>query len=441
MSKSSAAFQRIVLILAAAGTFGVAAWVGYDLFQPATAPFVAPSRARVSFDTRYDVRNNPLFTQLQPNVIGDIQTGPLGKANPFLGKGEETGSPVGGASNLPVIEQVQLGGGTLAGLERSVNGGVMAYLIGKPSEKSYSAELREYAADGSATTFASWTMDADHPEIMPVSFSQAPDGTVWLGGATGMIGTVAKGEQPLWTQQAEPIVPKEIRFDGAGRLWMTDYENVLMKDQSSVQQFGLSALGGEEELAVIQPWISLLSASLQKDFTSPIDQRTDMSSVNVLSPLADGRMSVNNGFYVAVFPVMQGASMQIVNPVASSSLALAVAPNGDVWSRRIFDDALVRVWATSTQTYVDPVTIPHDAIRRPWLFASDDASFYAIDYTPKSSILWRVIGSSWVANVVMASGTLPVDSITAVRTDNAGNLWAAMKQGGLLKITHPSTGQ
>jgi hypothetical protein len=440
MSKPSPVFHRIVLIFAATGTFGVAAWVGFDIFQPASAPFVAPARPRVSFDARYDIRKNPLFVELQPNVTGEIQTGPLGRANPFSGSGGGAGTSGGGAVSLPVIEQIQLGGGTLVGLENDIYGGVMAYIIGKPSETTYSAELRVYAADGSATTFASWTMDANHPEIMPISFSQSQDGMVWLGGATGLIGTVASGQQPTWTQQAETVVPKEIRFDGAGRLWMTDMKNILIKVQGSVSQFELSKLGSEEQRAAIQPELSLLDPALRGELDMAVDSRSDVPSVNILSPLADGRMSVNNGFYVALFPLQQG-NMQIVDPVASSSLALAVAPNGDVWSRRIFDSSLMRVWTTSTQTYVDPVTFPRDAIHRPWLFALDNASLYAIDYAPTSTVLWHTIGSSWVANVVVASGTLPNDSITAVRVDGAGNIWTALKQGGLLRITRPSARQ
>jgi hypothetical protein len=139
MAKISPVFQRIVLILAAVGTFGVAAWVGYGIFEPITAPFVAPPRARVSFDAKYDVSQNPFFTELQPNVSGEIQTGPLGNANPFLKEGSGSGSSgIGGG--LPVAEQIQLGGGALQGLERSVNGGILAFILGKSSETAFTAE-------------------------------------------------------------------------------------------------------------------------------------------------------------------------------------------------------------------------------------------------------------------------------------------------------------
>jgi hypothetical protein len=285
-------------------------------------------------------------------------------------------------------------------------------------------------------TFASWTIDASHPEIVPVSFAQASDGVVWLGGGLGMLGTVSQGQQPVWTQQVAGTIPKEMQFDGAGRLWMTDMTDYQWVEQGVVHSFVLSSLGSEDQIADIRPWLALLDPALQNELSVAVDSRPDVPAVNVLTPLADGRMSVNNGFYVAQFPVQLG-NMEIVDPVASSSLALAVAPNGDVWSRRVKDSVLVRVWATSTQTYADTASTPHDAIRQPRLFASDNTSVYTIDYTPTSTVLWHTLGSDWIANIVSASGTLPNDAVNTIRVDGAGNVWAALKQGGLLKISRP----
>ncbi len=79
-----AALGRVLFLLVGAGVIAVAYGLVQIALAPVPVPPVPPSPASVSFDPKLDVTKNDAFARLRPEGPPTIETGLLGRQNPFI---------------------------------------------------------------------------------------------------------------------------------------------------------------------------------------------------------------------------------------------------------------------------------------------------------------------------------------------------------------------
>ncbi|OGL73014.1 hypothetical protein A3E39_04775 [Candidatus Uhrbacteria bacterium RIFCSPHIGHO2_12_FULL_60_25] len=429
MPRRSAAFQRIILVLAALAVLGAAAWAAQQVFEPVPVPPFPPPKARVSFDTRKDIRGNALFQTLQGYVTGVIEPGVLGRPNPFVGP-VATGTTAGatGGAGLGVAEEISLGGSGVIALRQAPDGSMLALLEGKRGADAV-YEVRRYKTDGVVDSPVTWTVPGGpvSDAITPASFAEGSDDTFWFVSAAGHVAKAVTGSMPTWS--AAPLMALNgesvsMRVDAADRIWVTDGHTVYNGDGISFTTTDL---------------VSLL----------PIDtayaQDPELLNPNMIQVLAGGRFGVLTAAIAYTLPLASSQSPIVYSLLPTSTggmmqgIAMGQTPEGGLlYVPSVAGPLLALVSSSGTKTYDDPYTVPtrvlSQAIERT---ATDGNALYALDYSSTSTILWKLIEESWTANVIAASGTLPNDVPVQVEPDGAGNVWVQLKQRGLLRVSPP----
>lgn len=438
MSQKSLWIYRILLALSAVVFLGVLIWVAMRFFEPAPAVELPATKSRVVFNPSIDIRSNPLFEGLKAFFGGAVEPGILGKPIPFVAPSSTLAS-VSGSTSLATGEELPLAGAHAVDLTRAPNGAMLVLLSGTSNDGTV-FEVRSFGTDGSVQSISSWRSTGE-TGLDPVRLAQAQDGTLWLGSATGRLGTLDAGSAPLWKPSAEVQLfagAAQLLFDAASRLWVTDGFAMYLRNGGSLTPVDLYGSMTETDRTILANQLTQVPDSAKPLPLEGPDGLLKAALVpDRLTALADGGMMVNTGYAAIRLPSSASAPPVLVNTLATSSLPIAVAPNGDVWAERFTDRALVRLWATGTRSYVG-VPAPTRALAHPQEFVSDLSTLYVLDYSPTSTVVWSTGGTEWLAQAVAASGTLPNDVPVHVEVDGAGNLWAIMSQGGLVRILRPA---
>jgi hypothetical protein len=440
--KRSILFQRFLLVLSALAAFGIAAWVGMRIFEPVVILSPPPLARRVSFDPQADVRNNPLFAFLRANVVGDLAPGALGRANPFVGPVSTSSAIQQPSARLASIEEIPLFGGRVLALAPAGDGSMLVLLRSSQGDGTWNYEIRSYLSNGDVVTFTSWSAGSD-PNLQPTAMT-ARGATVLLGGAAGHLGTVERGAIPTW------IVPNGIpntvgmirwlRVDATNRLWMSDGAQAFMEQDPGVfQSVDLLSLLREDERVRMSREIGGLPTRRQPVTAGASTPLHAALRARRMDPLTDGRVVLTTGYVSVFFPLSANARPEVRDLMDVSTVPILVAPNGDVWGMRVTDDVVTRSWSTGTQAYVDRVTLPYRAFEHPELITDDRNGLVALDYRQASAVLWFEHAGAWVAQIAMASGTLPLDTPAAVQLDGTSTLWVQLEGGGLLRVTPPAS--
>lgn len=442
--KRSAAFQNIILALSALAVLGAAVWVGMVVFEPAPVPPIPPPRTRVSFDAKADIRQNRLFNALRAVITGEIEPGALGKLNPFVGPAGAGQSGSAAGSGLGVAEEIALGGSGAVSLSPGRDGSMLVLLEGKSgADRIY--EVRRFGTDGLVSSLVNWTLvegdvSGSNDALVPAAFAQDRDGKLWFVSAAGRVAyaepapPLARGGVPAWS--AMPLVlfagaNVQARFDGNDRLWVTDGNTLYGGDGQSFEAYDLSRLLSEDKRQFVQS-------------AQPAERAMSPSRIQVL---AGGRLGVLTPAAGIVLPLASPEQPIVFDLIPTSTefvppgIAWGQTPDGDLlYAPKDGSVKLTRLSATGTRMYDDPYAMPRRAFLDPFsLTLSDARALYALDYTPTSTILWTLAGENWTADIVAASGTLPNDAPRRIEPDGAGNVWAILRQRGLLRVSPPKT--
>ena len=82
--QTSPLVSRIISIVIILASLGVALWLGLKFLEPVPVPPPPAPRQAVTFDRNADVSANPVFTGLQPYGPSQVESGPVGRVNPFI---------------------------------------------------------------------------------------------------------------------------------------------------------------------------------------------------------------------------------------------------------------------------------------------------------------------------------------------------------------------
>jgi hypothetical protein len=432
--------HHIALVVSALAVVGIVIWVGMQVLEPVQVPMAPPAKIQVKFDPKADIRKNSLFEMLKEFIIGDLEIGVLGNPSPFVGP--NSGMQIlqqGQESRLATMEEIPLQGAFAMDFAHGTSGGMHVLLTGMADEYTATYEIRSYETDGSITTFASW-MDPSELAFTPVAIAQDHSGRIWMGSGEGKMGYVEQGGEPMWflvedTGLLGPV--KSIVVDAVDRIWATDGVELTV--------------GGDLGFSPVDLY-EQMSEGQQGDFIYSIDDLAiRYGSVNQIYNIRDikealmperlsvtrkGRVGVSTGYTAFHFNLTLQQRPDWINILSvSSTVPLIIGPNGHVWGRRLEDDVLMRVWATGTRAYMSKLAVPSRALMNPYLFTQDASKLYAVDYAPTStSVMWSSEGEEWFSQLIVASGTPPLDIPVKIEVDGDENVWMLMKQGGIVRI-------
>jgi hypothetical protein len=428
---------RIVLALAGFGVFATAVWVGMRVLQPAYVEIPVPSSERVSFNPEADVRENSFFAALREFVVGKIETGAVGNPSPFVGMGSASQLQEGQESRLATLEEIPLQGASVIDIARGSDGSMLALLGGRQGE-GMTYEIRSYGSGGEASTFTSWSA-AFSTAFTPLAMAQDHAGRVWLGNLDGRMGYADRGGTPVWLSYIDtgleaPVTSVEV--DAVDRVWATDGITLTQGGENGFAPMDLVQQMSEEQQANFLTSIERISSELgYGQVEIGFEDLQEAAMPERLSVTRDGRIGVSTGFMAFRFSLALQQRPDWIDVLATSTYALVVGPNGEVWGRRYEEGALTRVWATGTRAYMSALSAPSQALLNSRLFAQDENLLYAVDYNPTStSVLWSTGGEEWLSRIIAASGTVPLDVPRKAEVDGEGNVWLLMEQGGLVRI-------
>lgn len=438
--KRSAIVHRIVLVISALAVVGIAIWVGMQVLEPVQVPMAPPAKTQVKFDPKADIRKNTLFEMLKEFITGDLEIGVIGNPSPFVGP--DSGMQVlqqGQESRLATMEEIPLQGAFAQDFAHGASGGMLILLVGMADEFTATYEIRSYEPDGSATTFANW-QDVTGLAFTPTTIAQDHSGRIWMGNGEGNMGYVEQDGEPTWllgedTGLFGPV--KSLVVDAVDRIWATEGSELTVGGDlgfSTVDIFQQMSKAQQEQFIY-----SIDDLAIKYGSADPMYNILDLKYALLperLSVTREGRVGLSTGFTAFHFGLtLQQRPDWIDTLAASSTVPLIVGPNGHVWGRRLEDDVLMRIWATGTRAYTSKIIVPSQALTNPHLFAQDTSKLYAVDYAPDAtSILWSTEGEEWFSQLIVASGTPPIDTPVKVEVDGDGNVWMLMKQGGIVRI-------
>lgn len=438
MSTPSAITKRIAAILVAVACLGVIFWVGTKFFEPTSVPSPLPPKSPVSFRGDTAVLEHPLFKTLQLFVTGEVLLGPVGNTYPFGALAEiSTSSSIQDALalQLATFEVVPLGDGYIVkDIIRGRDGRLLA-LVYHPDTQGVLYEIRSYAWN-EMSVFSSWHSDAIGPESRVSVIAEGGSGTVWMLNERGQVGRVTESQKPVWLGVQTGLTGSNMRIavDSSDQVWVSDGMTVSVGSESSFTPVDLYASMSESERAKFSNQLSLLPLNVRP---MPQGDGSDGLVRAALQPegffsLADGRMALTTGYAVARLPLSSTNRIEWIDTLGSLALPLAVASNGDVWALRYTDETLTRLRGTESMGF-GANSSPRDARENPDLFTSGSTRFFAFDYAATSTFLWSTDGMSWGNQIVVASGTMPNDTIRKIASDRWG-IWAMLSQGGLMRI-------
>ncbi|MBD3252088.1 hypothetical protein GF380_06625, partial [Candidatus Uhrbacteria bacterium] len=389
---SSAIIYRIVLLLGALGIVAAAIWIGIQVLEPVRVPPAPPSKPAVTFDPKADIRSHNLWGTLQDFLQGIPQeTGVVGNPNPFQSSGIAIGA--GGVSRLASIEAISLQGGVVEDVTAGTEDGVLVLFSGTPQNSGVQYEIRSYAADGSATTFASWN-DVLGLNTTPIALAQDFDGRVWLGNSAGGVGYVERDGVAVWqdavvTGLQGPV--QQIVVDGVNGVWVTDGIGLTKGDADGFTPIDLvQQLSSEQQEEMLNRIQTVKEANTDSD--APIQTIENVRQAlqpKKLSVLADGRVGVVTDTAVFQFGLSMQSRPEFRNVLAVPAYPLALDPTGEIWGKTTGDGSLLKILATTTRLYSPPPLSPEQAVRNINLFAQDAQKLYAVDYVPGgTSVLW-----------------------------------------------------
>jgi len=226
--------------------------------------------------------------------------------------------------------------------------------------------------------------------------------------------------------------------DGAGRVWATDGASLALGGRDAFAPFPFaSRLRAEDSAALVAEALEMPEETRPTPLEGADGLLRALIAPRRLSVLSNGEMGLIAARTAFVFPLALQNSIRWTD-VSAASVPLAFDGSGDVYARSIVDGAFTRVWATGTTAYTS-VPLPRDARVNPDLFGSGPDGLFALDYVPTSTVLWTARGGTWTAQIVAASGTAPGDEVVRVGSDGAGNIFAILRQGGLIRIRRGSS--
>ncbi len=433
--KNSELIHRILVLVIGGGVLAFVFWGGMQLFSSKFVPVSIPSRKDIRFEPKREVWENTLFSSLQGFFTGNVTPGALGKSLPFEGgAGSQQQLLQGQVSPLASMEEISLAGARAVSVSRSSDG-TMAVLLSSPRPAGGDAyEIRLYAADQSATTFAAWQTGPTDPVVWKIAASN--DGSVWLGGTSGYIARCEKNGTPT------PILPEstglhgniqDIAIDGAGRVWATDRTALALGGVDSFAPFDFSSrLRAEEQRALLNELSKMPDAP---SVTSDADQQALLKTAlhpYAFSVLANGEIGLNTKLAAFVFPLALQNSIRWIDTGLPASMPLAFDPNGGVFTLNAATHQMQYVWATGTRLYASeatPSAVPSSA------FANGLDGVYALSNSASSTVLWIGRSGNWVAQIVAASGTISAaDGVAQAAVDGSGTFWATSPSGKLLHV-------
>ena len=83
-SVSPTLISRITLVIVILASVASAFWAGTKFLEPVTVPPPPPAKGYVKFNVKTDVSKNPVFAGLEALGPKKIESGELGRQNPFV---------------------------------------------------------------------------------------------------------------------------------------------------------------------------------------------------------------------------------------------------------------------------------------------------------------------------------------------------------------------
>ncbi|MEN9557949.1 MAG: hypothetical protein RL141_318 [Candidatus Parcubacteria bacterium] len=439
MSLPSALIHRLALVFSALVALGVMAWIALRVVAPVAVLPPPPAKTQVRFDPKTDVRTHPLFSTLSAVIRGDLQPGPMGRTNPFVGSGQALPAAQPVASRLGTVQEIPLGEGVrMRALAPAKDGAILALV----DRGSLSFEIRRYrAGEEGFSVAATWQLTAGSVQDawIPVAFLQDGFGKVWLLSRGGYVGSIQTDGKPSW--DATPVFMGAdggsleawgaLAVDGAGRLWATDGQRVAAGTDGRFSPVDLLVSLSDAQRAALAaaPGIPGAAPRLGWGDAAPEAPRR-------LAALADGRMSVITPALGLVFPLSLQGRAEVFDLIdARAGVPFAFGTTGELWART--GEGLVRLRGAERQAYNDMIVLPKQALLQPRLAETGRAGLVALDYVPDATVLWEVVDGEWVARATGSAGAQPQDSAERIVADGEGNVWAILRQRGLLLVRPP----
>jgi hypothetical protein len=432
--------HRLLLLLIGGGVIIFILWGGATLFQSHFVLTAIPARTSVHFAPNTGVWDNVVFRSLQAFYTGNVEAGALGKPLPFGGIGQGMQLQSGQVSPLATMEAVPLGGARAIDLARAADGSMLVLMKGVRQGGIGSYEVRSYAADNSASTFAAWDEQAGDPAVFRIAADR--DGSLWVGGSSGRIGRCLESGSPSWFKEGSSGLQgtvSDLAVDGAGRVWATDGTGLALGGQDAFAPFDfLPRIRQEDRTKILADLAAMPESARPRPMSGDNGLLRAALLPRRIDVLSNGEVGLVTADTAFVFPLALQNSIRWIDTSISATIPLAFEPDGALFVRNIADGGLVHVWATGTFEYVSSA-IPNDARTSPPLFAPGADRLYALDRGAASStILWTSIGGNWTAEIVATSGTVPGEAVAKIGADGGGVVWGISSSGGLLRIKRGS---
>jgi hypothetical protein len=441
-NRSSLWTHRILLLLGALSALGALYWAGQKFFEPVPITLLPPPRTRVEFNPKSDITKNELFQNLVGFVTGDVRPTTIGRDIPFVA-GEQAAKAPPQISRLLDAALVDIGTATAEAVGQGVGGRIVALMkTYDPVERKNVYEIRSFQDDGTFESFTTWSEDA--VTVLGIThLTQDVQGTVWLATSGGRVAGVKKGQAPFWLDPGSVLLEtasQALVADGSGRVWVTDGESLWTGGDLGYTRIDLVGYLSAEELG----GFDALAAGLPPDIRPAPSATPPNHARGALAPdglwaLADGGMSVSTGYAAVRFGPVQATPPSWTNTLADSTLPFLVSPNGDIWSIRYTDGAIVRTNATGSAPVEGLGALVTAMGKNPLRLTGAGRSF-VVSYDAALTEVWTIFGDSWIVQYASSSGALPAGPAREGAVDASGSLWVLTESGSLVRFSNPPPG-
>lgn len=439
MANASLWVHRALLVIGALSVIGALYIAGQKFFEPVPVTDLPSSRARVQFNPQHDISKHELFQNLHAFVTGDVRPSALGRPVPFVSGEQEVKTPPQ-VSRLLNASVIDLQGATLEAIAPAHGAGVVALI------KSYDRvegknvyEVRSYGEDGNFTAYANWREDAS--VVLGIEhIAQDAAGKVWFATSGGRVGSVTQNQSPVWLDASSVGLVsgvRDLKADASGKVWVTDGTVAYSGDDLGFSKLDLLGYLTAEEAANFDALVGAMPEAIR-----PLPSQSQPAyAQNALLPdlfwtTDAGGVVLTTGYSAFIFGAAPAVPPVWKNLLSESALPFMTSPNGDIWSMRYTDGALIRTTATTSEVLPPLDALMETMTRNPWRVTGAGRAF-VIDYNPAGTQVWTTFNDNWIIQYVSSSVALPPGPAAGVAVDRSGSLWLKTNEGAFVRFTNP----
>ena len=421
-------------------------WIGIRFFQPVEVPPAPPARSPVAFNPESDIRHNALFGTLEifAEQLPSIDQIVIGKEFPFAG--EDSGDPSQATDRvlrLATMEPVLIpDGGVVQDIARDPDGELIAlsYTVNDGGSLQYT--LWSFDQTVSSTALVTWQAEPVS-SLRVAAMDRDSQGVIWLLNEAGGIGMAEPDGGVVWEDQISTGLSgssnsSRVFIDITDRVWISDGTVVAVGGKNGFSPVDFVQQLSDVSKRTLTEFIEILPSEYQP---MPLEG-SDGLLRSALKPdrffqLRDGRTGVTTGYGVLLFGYSLANKPTWIGTLATSTLPIAIAPNGDIWGNRYKDGALIRMdqGGMEGSVFMSETSVPRLARQDTDLFGFGFEKMYALDYlSATSTYLWSTFDESWTNQIVTTSGTILGRSAEKVEVDARGNVWSVLSGGHLVRI-------